>query len=398
MAYDAPGRADDLPAELRDAWNDEIAKAFAKQDAPSTRFFAIDAGELDDPETITNISWPGDPLEPTKCAEVRGQVRELSDWSFEGRHALQNEYCEYAILHGEDASGTPRPKRVQITTELREYWLCIAVRDPERLREMASTTLGREVEFDDLYGGDPTGMSPDEREAAFATEVAGGAGEQHLASAGVPLQPAGALNRDNALFMTHRINGVDDLIYIVVFGARRFAVRTPDGFRNATADEIFTEADVRELACRHADPTAAMGAYGAVRAPKRIAFANPLGMYMRGLNEDLLTIGGQPLPAEWIRWGRGEPGMRQRLELGPGDDDDAFLDDIVFSGGAGDEPLTGGHQLVTQIEVGPLIAAADTEPAAEDEFHWVDEAPRVNCEAVGVCDAARELKQRFEVG
>jgi hypothetical protein len=141
-----------------------------------------------------------------------------------------------------------------------------------------------------------------------------------------------------------------------------------------------------------------MGAYGAVRARKKVAFANPLGMYMRGLNEQLLTLDGEPLPSEWIRWSRGEPGMRQRLELGPGDDDDAFLDEIVFSGGARDEPLTGGYQLVAQIEVGPLIAAADTTPAAEHEFHWVEDAPPVDCEAAGACDAARELKRRFEAG
>jgi hypothetical protein len=398
MAYRSPGLADDLPDELLDAWNDQIAAALRATDAPESRFFEIDAAKLTDPDVIRGVSWPGDPLEPTKCADVARVVRELSDWGFEGRHALQNEYCEYAVVRRNDASGRSRPKRVQITTELREYWMSIAIHDPERLREIASAALGREVEFGELYGGDPGGMSPEQREVGFATEVAGSAGVERLADAGVPLQPSGALNRENALFMTHDINGVDDMIYIVLFGARRFAVRTPDGFRDATADEIFTDAGLNALACRHADPAAAMGAYGAVLDSKQIAFLDPLGMYLRGFNEDLISIDGAPVPEEWIRWSRGEPGMHQRLELGPGDDDDAFLDNIVFSGGAREEPLTGGHQLVSQIEVGPLIAAVDTEPAAEDEFHWVAEAPRIDCDAAGVCKQARALKRRFEGG
>lgn len=396
MAYSSPGLADDLPDELLDAWNDQIAAALKATDLPESRFFEIDAAKLTDPDVIRGVSWPGDPLEPTKCADVARVVRELSDWSFEGRHALHNEYCEYAVVRRNDASGRSRSKRVQITTELREYWVSIAIHDPERLREIASAALGREVEFGELYGGDPAGMGPEQREVGFATEVAGSAGVKRLVDAGVPLQPSGALNRENALFMTHQINGLDDMIYIVLFGARRFAVRTQDGFRDATADEIFTDANANELACRHADPAAAMGAYGAVLDSKQIAFLNPLGMYLRGFNEDLLSVDGGPVPEEWIRWGRGEPGMHQRLVLGPGDDDDAFLDDIVFSGGARDEPLTGGHQLVSQIEVGPLIAAVDTEPAAEDEFHWVAEAPRIDCEAAGVCKQARALKRRFE--
>jgi hypothetical protein len=396
VAYDSPGHADDLQDELLGAWNEQIAMALDGLPLPDSRFFEIDAGKLADPDVIRGISWPGDPLEPTKCPDVAPVVRALSDWSFAGRHALQNEYCEYAVAHRNDASGRPRPKRVQVTTELREYWMCIAIRDPERLREIATDALGRDVEFGELYGADPSGMSPEQREVAFATEVAGSAGVERLENQGVPLQPSGALNRDNALFMTHRINGLDDMIFIVLFGARRFAVRTLDGFRDATADEIFSDARAKELACRHADPAAAMGAYGAVLDSKKIAFLNPLGMYLRGFNEDLVSIDAGPVPGEWIRWSRGAAGMHQRLEFGPGDDDDAFLDEIVFSGGPRDEPLTGGHQLVSQIEVGPLIAAVDTDPAAEDEFHWVEEAERIDCEAAGVCEAARALKRRFE--
>jgi len=397
MPYESPGRADALSDDLLTAWNDTIARVFAGLGARHTRFFTIDFDALADQEIVTNISWPGDPAEPTHCGAFdEATIRALSDWGSDGRHALQNEYCEYAVVQRPDRSGRLRPKRVQITTELREYWSCLAVHDPDGLRQAASSTLGREVRWEELYGIDPGGLDPVERELRFAVAVAGTGGRQELADRGAPRQPRGPLNRDNALFMTHPINGLDDLVYIVLFGARHFAVRAADGFRDATIDEIFTDEGAEVLACRHADPRAATGAYDAVREGNLIAFANPLGMYLRGLEAELLSFGGEPLPAHWIRWGRGEEGAYQRLEVGPDDGDDAFLDDIVFADDRGEAPLTGGHQLVGKIDVGPLIAAVPTEPAGEHELHVVAEAGKIDCARTGVCTAVQALKRRYD--
>jgi hypothetical protein len=397
MPYESPGRADALSDELLTAWNDVIARVFGDLGPRHTRFFSIDTDAFEDPAIVTNISWTGDPAEPTHCGEFdQATIRALSDWGAEGRHQLQNEYCEYAVIRRPDGSGRLRPKRVQITTELREYWLCLAVHDPVRLREIASATLHREVRWEELYGTDPGRLDAVGREARFAVEVAGNGGQRALVDKAVPGQPRGALNRENALFMTHPINGLDDLIYIVLFGARRFAIRTADGFGDAAIDDIFTDEGAKVLACRHADPRAATGAYDAVREGNRIGFANPLGMYLRGFDPNFLSFHDAPLPASWIRWGRGEEGMHQRLEVGPDDDDDAFLDDIVFSDDRGQEPLTGGHQLVGKIDVGPLIAAVATDPADEQEFHVVAKADRIDCAKTGVCTAVRALKQRFD--
>ena len=397
MPYDAPGRADELPDELLSAWNEKIVEVSEGDPSLETRFFSIDIDALADPAIVSNISWPGDPLEPTFCAGMdNAKVQALSDWGTKGRHLLQNEYCEYAIVTRTDSGGKLRPKRVQITTELREYWMCLAIDDPERLREIASATLAREVTWAELYGGDPATMDPTERKVRFAIEVAGNGRDPALPD-DVPAQPRGALNHENALFMTHPINGLDDLVFIVLFGARHFAVSTDGGFRKARLHEIFIDAGQPELACRHADPRAADGAYDAVREAKQIAFANPLGMYLRDFDlATFLSIDGDPVPASWIRWGRGDEHMRQRLEVGPGDDDDAFLDDILFSDDRGEEPLVGGHQIVAKMDVGPLIAAIDTAPATEDEFVRVAEAAQVDCAATPVCAAVLALQAEFE--
>ena len=112
---------------------------------------------------------------------------------------------------------------------------------------------------------------------------------------------------------------------------------------------------MEHLACRHADPAAALGAHGAAFAGRSVAFADPLGMYILSFSSNLFTYQGNPVPERWVRWGRGRRGMYQRLVFGPDDGDDAFLDDIRVSTGAADEPVTGGFQVVQQVEVGPLL-------------------------------------------
>jgi hypothetical protein len=266
MPYDAPGRADALSPELAERWNATILDTFEGLSGLDSRFFSIDDGALADRAEVDAVHWPGDPLEPLSCFD-EDVVRALTDWGHRGRHELQNEYCEYAVVLRPDAAGALRPKRVQLTTELREYWMCLAVHDPGLLQRVASDVLGRDVGFGELYGGDPAGMDEDARRVAFGLEVAGHGNDDALVSRGVPPQPRGALNRENALFMTHPINGLDDLIFIVLFGARHFMVRTAGGFEVATRDDIF-RGGREALACRHADPAAALGAYGRCSRPR----------------------------------------------------------------------------------------------------------------------------------
>ena len=132
----------------------------------------------------------------------------------------------------------------------------------------------------------------------------------------------GRLNTDNALFMTHPINGLDDLLYIVLFGARPYARGDVGDLQPATREQIFREFGVEQLACRHADPAAAMGAHGAAFDGRTVALADPLGMYISSFSEDVFVVQDNPVPEAWIRWGRGrEEGFYQRLEFGPDDDD-----------------------------------------------------------------------------
>jgi deferrochelatase/peroxidase EfeB len=373
-----------------DRWNEEIAARYRSLGDLHTRFFADEPGALGGPVTTLPVRWPAEPLEPTFCLDGDA-VRELCDGGARGRQVLQNEYCEYAVVRRADASGRLRPKRVQVTTELREYWLALATHDPDLVRAAAADVLGEEPRWSELYGvADPGRLTPAERRVQFAVTMAGHGGDPEMEAAGVPAAPVGSLNAENAVFMTHPINGLDDLLFVVLLGARRFAVRGSDGaLRRAEAGEIF--ANRRHLACRHGDPVAVLAAYDAVLEGRAVAFADPLGVYIGPLNRELFRIEGEAIPTDWARWRRGAEGMFQRLELGPGDEDDAFLDDIEVLSGQERAPLRGGHQLLERLEVGPLLATAPTEPAAEEELEILAAAKPIECREAVDCTRFRRL-------
>jgi hypothetical protein len=398
MPYDAPGHADELTDELRARWNETIARAFASQnDALKTRFFTLDPDALREPRPSGAITWPGDPGKPAFCVgEANAQA--LSDWGLTGRRAVQLEYCEYMVLHGRDATGALRPKRVEITTEFREYWACVAMHDPDKVRAMAADVLAAEPSWEELYGvADPHALSVDEREIAFGHTVAGHGNDRRLRVAGVPAQPTGRLNMERALFMTHPINGIDDLIYVVIFGAHAYCVMERDARRQASGDDVFSAFKVTHLACNHADPTISLGVYDVVYAGAQVAFQNPLGMYIRQPNLKLFSYDGGPLPEDWVRLSRGRPGSHQRLELGPPDEHEAFLDDITLSLGASEQPLTGGYQLLRELEIGPLIQAGTADPIQDDEWEPLEPAPgTIACDDAESCKPVRELLTRFE--
>jgi hypothetical protein len=398
MPYDAPGHADELSDELRDRWNETIGRAYASQnDALKTRFFALDPDALTNPRRSDAVKWPGDPGKPAYCVgEANAQA--LSDWGLTGRRAVQLEYCEYMAVNARDATGALRPKRVEVTTEFREFWACVAIHAPDQVRAMAAGVLGFEPTWEELYGvADPHALSPEEREIAFGHACAGHGNDRRLRVAGVPAQPTGRLNMERALFMTHPINGIDDLIYVAIFGAHAYCVSERDTRRQASGDDVFRAFRVTHLACNHADPTISLGVYDHVYRGARVALSNPLGMYIRRPNLEVFSYGGEPLPEDWVRFSRGKPGSYMRLEFGPPDEHEAFLDDITLSLGASEHPLSGGYQLLRELEIGPLVEVGDSDPIADDEWEPLEPAAAtIACDDAESCKAVRELLARFE--
>lgn len=398
--YQAPG-AIPLPDHLKQAWNQLIVDQVAGMRHLGSAYLKTSPDQVANGELVQSVKWSCAPAEPRFCLSKRW-AQTLSDWGIQGRHKTHNEYCEYHVTYRFDGEGRLRPKRVEFTTELREFWVMLAEHDPDLLRQHVAEITGSVPSWGELYGddiADPHALSPFLRKARFSLMVAGNGRDPVLEQQlGVPDQPLGRLNQDHALFMSHPINGLDDLVYIVMFGARPYAVERDDGTRRrAEAQEIFRYGRAEHLQCRNADSAAAAAAYDAVWKGKSIAFADPLGMYIRPLQTDQFFYNGGPLPAEWVRYSRGAEGMWQRLVFGPPDDSDAFLDDIHIRVGASDAPITGGYQIAEQFEVGPLVVVGEPSVVPDDAHVLIpaDAAP-ILCREADVCVSMHSLKDAYE--
>ena len=398
--YNTPGFADDLGSDLLTKWNEEIQREYQlilTNPDLNSRFFTIDWSSIATPNGA-DIGWFGNPAEPEFCLS-RWVAQQPSDWGARGRHGVQNEYCEYAVLQARDSAGKLRPKRVQISTELREYWVTLATADPDRVRALATAVLGFDVPWIDLYGvNNPKDLTDEQRRIAFST-VAAGNGQDPTLPNTVPYDPTGRINTDYCLFMSHPINGLDDLIYIVLFGAKPYSQMVAGSRQQATREQIFRRYGVEHMACRHADPAAAMGACGAAYEGRTVAFKDPIGMYIKSFARDKFLIRGNPLPDSWVKFGRGKNPLWQRLEFGPADADPEFLDDIVLSEGASETPVTGGYQVIANIEVGPLAIVSD--PIKLSDGDYVDlttSSGKIKCSEAKVCQKTIvPLKQAYDM-
>jgi len=209
-----------------------------------------------------------------------------------------------------------------------EYWATLAENDPTSFQAAVENILGTIPTYKELYGVDnPEALSTLERGRIFK--------EMHTSINGRP--PISELNRDNALFMYHQINGLDDLIFVVMFGAKPYEALDDTGLaRPATLAEIFIAKKAEYLACRNADPAAADGPQQQMWQGKKVSFTPELGMYLRqSISESTFLLEGKPIPSSWLRWSRDEAtGMYQHLSLGPTDAQSGYLDDAkVLLGG-----------------------------------------------------------------
>jgi hypothetical protein len=65
--------------------------------------------------------------------------------------------------------------------------------------------------------------------------------------------------------------------------------------------------------------------------------------------------------------------------------------------GASEQPLVGGYQLLRELEIGPLMQSAATDPIGDAEWELLEPAPgTIACDDAESCKPVRELLARFE--
>ncbi len=248
---------------------------------------------------LTGPDWTGLPVRVTECLGLQRALRLLdapSECIGGGGRGLQEEYLEWRV-HRTDG----RIDRVELTTELGEYWCMLAAHAPQRLIETVAAVAGEPgIKTADVFGRcNPFDheVSPEERERAFSR---------------VMLAPHGRSRYNNGeravCCMVQETNSLSGLLALAVAATTcRVVQDSPEGpLRSLNCLEaIPLIGDAAQLG-RGSDPVL-VERFGRLAFEGRLlAFDDPIGIYMQAAEHTRLrTPDGAVVPAEWFVFSRG---------------------------------------------------------------------------------------------
>lgn len=326
---DEPGGLRDLGANGRAAWDEAVARCM-RSAIGADHPHLLRAPDRRTPHVV-GPDWTGLPVRIAGCL---GRACALA--VLDGERRLQEEYVEWRTVR--DPGGAIR--RVELTTELRDYWRVLAAHEPARTVELVGELTGRAVAAPDVYGiADPANHEPAAREQAFARTM---------------IARRNRLNdgRDGICFMAHRSNDLTALARLAAAAAMPCTVREPatGRVRRATAGEAIRVLGAAAIAGRGSDPVIveALGRLAFER--RRLAFADPVGVHIAGVEHARLrTPEGSAVPREWFVASRG--GRRLVLEVPAGEG--FAVGDLVDA--ATERPIRHGAQIAELVRLRTLF-------------------------------------------
>ncbi len=354
-----PGLLADLgPAGAR-AWSASVAKLLAAPLEAAGENPFLRAGPDADTPGLTLADWPGLPARIVACL-TRARALALLDWHGPwGPRALQEEYVEWRVVRD-----GPVIRRVELTTELPEYWRVLAGHEPERTLELVAEFAGREsVEPAGVYGRlDPfaAGVTARRRERAFA--------ETMLAPDGMSAYNDGT---EAICCMVGPSNTLEALFGLVVAATTPRIVRdvVSGRLRCLTCDEAIPGMKGTAMAGRSSDPVLVERLARLAFERRVVAVDDPVGVYIIGVEQGRLrTPGGEPVPAEWLRFSRGseEEGVAryQRLVLAPPAETGIAVSDLVDA--ATEQPLRHGGQVAELVQLAAFVRVSEPDAVTRD--------------------------------
>ncbi len=304
--FTCPGLLDELPQPARDSWSTLLGGHTAEFASRFTHYVDPATSTSDD-QSAHAIVWSAF---PARLAALPEQQRwRQADQSRDE----QDEYCEWVVTR--DADGGLLS--VTFSTEVPEYWSHVAETDPALLLDLYHQHVSSAVSVDDLV--DDAGAYQRRNQ----WNGLGSPGIVHLCQPTNTLLAAIQLAADSTI-QRHRADGsrVTDRQELVACG------RLGDPRRNS-------------------DPQIADIVNDAVHAGLAVTLADPLGLYLDGLQSAGLRAPDGADAADFWTVERGEPGhaVRARFEVPPGRD--YSLADLTVGG----QPLTFGAQVAEKVRV-----------------------------------------------
>ncbi len=339
---DEPGGLRELGETGRAAWDDAVASCVRAAVPDAGHPFLLPAADRRTP-LVTGPDWTGLPSRVVGCLR-RARALELLD----AERRLQEEYLEWRTVRDDGGAIT----RVELTTELRDYWQVLAAHEPARTVDLVGELSGRAVEPREVYGiRSPAGVDPAVRKEAFAAAM---------------LARPNPLNdgREGICFMAHRSNDLRALVAIVAAAAMPCVLRDPASGRArcATAAEVIPLLGHAAVAGRASDPVL-VERLGRLAFERRlVALDDPVGVYVQGVEHTRLrTPDGSPVPPEWFAASRGLSAAaaadgrprHQRLVLAVPAGEGFAVSDLVDA--ATERPIRHGAQIAELVQLRVLL-------------------------------------------
>jgi hypothetical protein len=324
-----PGGLRDLGAAGKAAWDEAVAR-YVRSAVRADHPYLLRAPDRHTPH-VTGPDWTGLPVRVVGCL---GRARALEVLDEERR--LQEEYLEWRTVR--EPGGAIR--RVELTTELRDYWHVLAAHEPTRTVDLVGELTGRAVAARDLYGMRAPGKAaPAAREQAFA---------RTMIARPNPLNDG----RDGICFMAHRSNDLAALAKLAAAAAMPCTVREPASgrVRRAIAREAIGLLGAAAVPGRASDPVI-VEALGRLASERRLlAVDDPIGVYIRGVEHSRLrTPDGTAVPREWFVASRGHQRLALEVPTGEG----FAVGDLVDA--ATERPIRHGAQIAELVQLRTLF-------------------------------------------
>ena len=310
-----PGNLSDFEIDSLQAWSDKVEKEYVTRFLQDSGTKHLVAAAAPDWKGLLTVDWNGFPELMRSCLGVNKSMR-LLDWRTgqgdRGRAIGQDEYFEWRTVR--DATG--KIKRVEMTTELLEYWQILAGYHPAKTLRLIARFAGESsVPWQQVYGKTnpfSTGVTVRDRIDAFSEMMI-------YQNDGLPVKSPYNNGEKAICFLSKPVSSLLAAVALFAYAAFPYgkAGSSPGQEEPLSGPEAIVSTEQSAINCRNSDPTMVGSLIEQAWNGKAMAFDDPVGVYIVNVASDklLLPDGKTPVPAEWFEYQRGSrPRISGELE------------------------------------------------------------------------------------
>ncbi|NEO98630.1 MAG: hypothetical protein F6K58_08110 [Symploca sp. SIO2E9] len=398
-----PGMLNDLSGEGQADWDRYVEQQINQAINRSGTTQLVSDGDESLESGVVVIDWAAFPVRIRECLRSVLKTNRLLDWQFNNQpygrlFGAHEEYLEWRTVR--NAAG--KIVRVEMTSELQEYWLRLAKYYPAKTLQILGE-FAREsgpAPFQEVYGTlNPLASSPEQLEEAFKQMMLPPAG-------GAPQIASPYNNGVKAIaFMANSVNTLSAALFLAAFAAFPYVKRVNGSTTPLTGREAIRFTDQAAQDCRDSDPTIVGSVINFAAQRRKIALMDPPGLYIASVANETIFLpdGATPIPQDWFRFSRGskiidtESGrtlsLAQRLVFEVPPEQNFVVGDLLDSTTGGN--IDFGAQIAAKVSIALYAKASRTEVVVvPDREISVGNVP--DCSSEFACNRVQEVFEFFE--